>query len=278
MLARTIHAVTLAACIAGLAVPAAAAARVKRVPMSLTGDSDGAVLPRVLWDEPRSSTGKVVRTPRQVDPMQQIRNRMVQGAEVSFADLQALADSGDDLAAYFLAKRIDEGGKPELRKTAVHYYARAVFDGRAAAVRPMVRLLEAEGQGFDAGVLKDARLALEAQAEDNNEIAVDALVRFYIQGTPFGSDPDRAEDLLRRSAEGGNARIALDLAVQLLSGAPTPDERADALRYLELAALSDHLGVRTMAENLLRAQGVTAVASAGNALVAPVPATRKVPQ
>ena len=269
---RPIHAVAAAVCLVSLAMQAGDAFAFRRGPVSLTSDGVGPVLP----DPPaeRAAAARRASTPKPVDPMQAIRGRMVARQVVSYEDLQALADSGDDLAAYFLAKRIEAFGKPELGEAALHYYARAAYGGRAAAIRPMVKLLDARGASLKPSLLADAQAALEAQAAMDHETAVDALVRYYIQGTPFGSDPKRAEDLLKRSAERGNAQIALDLAMRLLSGAPTAEKKADAVRYLRLAALSDTLGTRTMAENLLRDVGTPIVAST-DAIAAPIPAIRQ---
>lgn len=280
--ARLIHAVAALVCLSSLAAQTGDAFAFRRGPVSLTGDGVGPVLP----DTPAQQAAKKaaaaagrVRLPKPVDPLKEIRNRMVTRQEVSYEELQLLADRGDDLAAYFLARRIEEAGDPELLDGAAHYYARSAYAGRAAAIRPLVKLIDAHAADFKDALLGDLKAALEVQAKKANAIAVDALARYYLEGTPFGSDPERAEELLRRSAEGGNAQIALDFAVQLLSGGPSAEEKADALRYLELAALSDRLGVRTMAENLLREFGSPVVAAAETAeIVAPVPATRQVVQ
>jgi hypothetical protein len=74
----------------------------------------------------------------------------------------------------------------------------------------------------------------------------------YRSGKPFGHDPDRADVLLVASAEAGDSKAALDRAFQLLSGAPEPAEIEQARGYLEIAAASETLNVRTMAENILR--------------------------
>lgn len=276
---RLIHAVAAAVCIVSLASQTGDALAFRRGPVSLTSDGVGPVIPDTPKEKQAkkaAAAAKRVRTPKPVDPMKEIRNRMVAREEVSLGELQTLADTGDDLAAYFLARKLEESGEPASVVTAVHYYARAAYRGRAAAIRPMVRLLDAQRETLKTGLLTDAQAALEAQAAKGNEIAVDALVRYYIQGAPFGSDPDRAEELLRQSAEGGNAQIAIELAMQLLSSKPAADQKADAVRYLELAALSDNLGTRAMAENLLRDLGTPAIASAE--ILAPIPATRKVLQ
>jgi TPR repeat protein len=282
MTPRLIHAAAAGVCLLSLAVQTGDALAFRRVPVSLSeGGGVGPVIPDSRAEKAAAAAEKAaaaaarrVRVPKPVDPMKEIRNRMVARGEVSYEELQMLADSGDDLAAYFLARRLEESGEPEAGKTAMHYYARAALSGRAAAIRPMVRLLDARGEGLlPPALLADAQAALEAQAVADNAMAVDALVRYYIEGTPFGSDPDRAKELLTRSAQGGNARIALELALQLLSGDPTAEEQSEAIRYLELAALSDNLGTRTMAENLLRGLGTPIVAS--TELVAPIPATRK---
>ena len=62
------------------------------------------------------------------------------------------------------------------------------------------------------------------------------------------------------AADAGDARAALDLAIALLSGAPDTDARTRATHYLELAAKSETLNIRTLAENLLRTLQPTDIA------------------
>jgi TPR repeat protein len=191
------------------------------------------------------------RPPKVIDPMKAIRNKMVQGEAVSFKQLRQLANSGDDLAAYNLAKRIEEGGDASELPTAVAYYMRAVKGGRDFALRPIIRLLEAGVGADDPDLLGDAEKLLAGKALKDT-FARDALIRMYRAGQPFGLQPEKADELLIASAEAGDSKAALDLAFALLSGVPGPAETEQAKGYLKIAATSETLNIRTMAENILR--------------------------
>jgi TPR repeat protein len=192
------------------------------------------------------------RAPKVVDPMRAIRNRMLAGDDVPYRDLQRLADSGDDLGAFYLAKQLETTGDPERLDTAGHYYLRALYDGRTAALRPTIRLLKAGAFDEAPGNLADARKILERLAAEGNADARDGLIAMYRSGVPFGAHPERADELLAASADAGDGKAAFDLAVALLSGAPAPEQIDRARGYLEVAALSETLNIRTMAENMLR--------------------------
>jgi TPR repeat protein len=156
------------------------------------------------------------------------------------------------MGSYALAKRIEELGKPELLGSAAHYYSVAAFAGRGYAVPPLVKLLDAHGASFKPATIKGAKAALEKQAVSGNEFALNTLARYYSEGTVFPRDDERARELLGEAAEKGNAKAALDVAYELLSGTPDDAKRADALRYLAIAARTDNFGQRAIAENLIR--------------------------
>jgi TPR repeat protein len=246
-----IRALTLAALAAGgfaVAAPANAATCMVRVQGSLSSDSERSG-PMVPGPCKNSSKQRIAKP---VDPMKQIRNRMVAGEDVSYSELQTLADSGDDLAQFHLAKRIEADNDPATIDAAARYYRRAAESGRTSAVRPLIRLLNADVFLDQPKNLTSSQELLEKLAATGDPVARDGLIAMYRSGKPFGLDPARADELLVASAERGDAKAALDLAFALLSGTPGPAEIEEARGYLELAAASDTLNVRTMAENLLR--------------------------
>jgi hypothetical protein len=207
-----------------------------------------------IMDAPGIHAGKHYRDkrpPKVVDPMKEIRNRMVAGKEVSYKELRRLADSGDDLAAYNLAKRIEDGGETAELPTAISYYSQAVYGGRTFAIRPIIKLLDA-GVGADDPELLGRAEKLLTEKAVKEASARDALIRMYRAGKPFGLHPDKADELLVASAAGGDSKAALDLAFALLTGTPDAAEIEQAKAYLKIAAASETLNIRTMAENVLR--------------------------
>lgn len=237
---------------AAAASPALADCKV-RVQASLSSSSEhsGPTVPCTA-NEVAKKAAAHQRPPKVVDPMKLIRNRMIDGKKVSHEEMQQLADSGDDLAQFYLAKRIEAAEDPETLDAAARYYRRAAENGRKSAVRPLIRLLNAGVFEEQPKNLASSQELLEKLAGKGDAVARDGLIAMYRIGKPFGLDPARADELLVASAEGGDSKAALDLAFALLTGVPEPDEVEQAKGYLEIAALSETLNVRTMAENLLR--------------------------
>jgi hypothetical protein len=233
------------------ALPASAAC-VARVDSSLSSDSEKVGPTRPCNVRELAAWNKVHGPkPKVVDPLKLIRNKMVAGRSVTYKQLEKLAKSGDDLAAYNLGKRIEADGDAATYDTAVAYYAQAVEGGRAFAIKPIIRLLDAGAASDSPKLLARTEKLLAKQALSDNGTR-GALIRMYRAGTPFGLHPDKADALLVAAAEGGDSQAALDLAFSLLSGSPDPEEIEKAKAYLAIAKASDHLNVRTMAENLLR--------------------------
>lgn len=245
---RALTLVALAAATFAVAGSASAATCMVRVPGSLSSDSEraGPMVPGPC------KPGQGARVAKPVDQLTLIRNRMIAGKDVSYKEMQTLADSGDDLAQYYLAKRIEEANEPETLDAAVRYYRRAAENGRTSAVRPLIRLLNAGVLDEQPKNLASSQELLEKLAADGDATARDGLIAMYRAGKPFGLDPARADALLVASANSGDAKAALDLAFALLSGTPEPAEIEMAKGYLKVAAASDTLNIRTMAENLLR--------------------------
>lgn len=246
---RALSLATLLAATVSVSSPATAATCMVRVPGSLSSDSEraGPMVPG-----PCKAGQGAARTPKAVDPMKLIRNRMISGEDVSHKEMQTLADSGDDLAQFYLAKRIEEANEPETLDAAARYYRRAAENGRTSAVRPLIRLLNANVFDEQPKNLAESQELLEALAAKGDSVARDGLIAMYRTGKPFGLNPARADELLIASAQGGDAKAALDLAFVLLAGTPGPAEIEEAKGYLKIAAASETLNIRTMAENLLR--------------------------
>lgn len=239
--------------VATFAVASAASAKtcMVRVPGSLSSDSERAG-PMVPGPCKAGAGGTKQRAAKAVDPMTLIRSRMIAGKDVSYRDMQKLADSGDDLAQFFLAKRIEEANEPNTLDAAARYYRRAAENGRTSAVRPLIRLLNANVFDEQPKNLAASQELLEKLAAEGDAVARDGLIAMYRTGQPFGLDAARADELLIASAETGDAKAALDLAFVLLTGTPAPAEIEEAKGYLKIAAASETLNIRTMAENLLR--------------------------
>jgi len=243
----------------GLAQPGLAAAQIPQLARLNKGVKAPKPLP-VMTTPPKDLPGMgpdddrgIIRTMQlPTEYLRDIRRRMVAKKTVSFKELQALADASDGMAAYFLATRIEETGKPEMQASASHYYSMAAGMGRGAAVPPLVKLLDAHGEKFQPAVLAEAQAALEKQVRLKHSVAIDALARYYSQGEVFPRDTARAQKLMSQAAKDGNAKAALDIAYQLLSGTPDENQRADALGYLEIVAKSGEIGQRAIAESLIR--------------------------
>ena len=233
---KPLIALALAAMVVGLAAPQPVEARSKSFIKLMRSN-----------DKPKPRPPRV----RIVDPMKALRMRMIEG-DASYAELQQLADSGDDLGAYYLAKRIEETGDPEELGTAGYYYLVALRAGRMAAVRPLIRLLAVGALAEQPKNTAEAEQLLVKLAAGGDAIARDGLIAMYRNGVPFGAQPQRADELLVAAAEGGDTKAAFDLAVSLLGGTPEPEARERAKALLQIAATSDTLSIQTMAENMLR--------------------------
>jgi hypothetical protein len=196
------------------------------------------------------------------DPvLRALRKRMVAGGSLGTADLRALADAGDGLAAFKFAKFLDESATSpdEALSSRIHYYSIAAYTGRDFAVAPLLRLMTATPDpevALGKTRLRGVEDALLASAGRGNGDAALALALAYAEGAPFGLDPEAAQKLLLRLADAGTAessRAAMKLA--LLAIGPDPAQPVDpvaARAMLQIAANGPDLGARAMAENLER--------------------------
>jgi TPR repeat protein len=264
--------ITAAACLALIlgAVSPAGAAELMRLERPLSSDSDAAMstipMPKyTIFGQPlkpklKSKTRAAAKAIKPVDPMKALRARLVAGKPLTEKQLVRLADSGDSLGAYFLAKQLEGEATPDSASRAAGYYLAAYANGRKAAQVPLIRLLEANALAADEKRLDRAETLLNKRAKKGDTVAVAALTKMYRSGIPFGAQPDAAEALQMAAADGGDAQAALDLAIACLSGTPDDAARAKAAHYLELAARSDVLSIKTLAQNLLRSLEPTPIA------------------
>jgi hypothetical protein len=192
-----------------------------------------------------------IRYAKPTDPMKALRTKVLAG-DASYAEMRRLAESGDDLGAFYLAKSIEEAGDPAEFGTAGYFYMLAVRGGRSAAVKPLVRLLEAGALVEQPKNTAESEALLAALAAKGDAAARDGLISMYRKGTPFGPQPEKAQELLVAAADAGDSKAAFDLAVSLLGGTLDPAAKEKARTMLEVAAASEDLSIRTMAENMLR--------------------------
>ncbi|KQV70462.1 hypothetical protein [Rhizobium sp. Root1220] len=183
--------------------------------------------------------------------LQEIRKRMISHRRVSYRELQMLADHGDGVAALFVAKTL--AAKPALNADTIHYYTIASSTGRAGAVAPLARHLASASDRVSKARLDQAEATLLQHAARKNPVAIAALLKFYAKGEPFGPEPQQVERLQREAAKGGNTKVALDLAIAMISeGLSDDEEKSEARSYLAIAETSKELSVKTVAAAVLR--------------------------
>lgn len=181
------------------------------------------------------------------------RRQMISGGYVRFAELRALADAGDGLAAFRFARLLEERETPDPTGSKAHYYAIAAYTGRDFAVGPLARLLKDEGETYSASRLNHTLNAMTVQALSGNPVAATLLGEMYLEGVPFGRDLAQAQAYLQLAADGGDPSAILQLGVALMSDpADAAAGHAGARSALTKAAAGDDLSVRVTSENLLR--------------------------
>ena len=185
-----------------------------------------------------------------------LRRAMLAGEVMGMKDLRSLADAGDGLAAFRLAKMLEAEGKPDPTGIAAHYYAIAAYTGRVFAVPPLARLLKNDGAEYSPSRLTNALNAMTVQALSGNPEAATLLGQMYAAGIPFGRDPTQAQAYLAMASGEGSMAALLQLGVALMSDpTDTASGNPGARAALRLAAAGDDLAVRVTAENLLRLMG-----------------------
>ncbi len=181
------------------------------------------------------------------------RKKMVSGGRLSFDQLRSLADAYDGLAAFKVAQLLQESGDEALLDDVLHYYAIAVYTGRAFAIPQVVRLVDSGKVEFTPTLAKSVEDALLVQSIRGMPKASSALARMYLVGKPFGAKPEEGLALLERVAAAGDGEAAVELGMIYISGrGGIPADTAKARAALELGVQSEDLAASTIAANLLR--------------------------
>lgn len=187
--------------------------------------------------------------------LREARKAMIAGAEIPDADLRALADAGDGLAAQRYVRRLKDQGLAAANPSDVAYYGSiAVAAGRIWTLRDAVEAMRRLDPETEPADRKRAHMAmLYPHAWAGNSLALDALIDLNGDGKLFGKmSEDTRRKILEQGAKNGDGRAALRMALDLLQKADrTEAEQANLRDYLAQAAQADNLAVQTTSANIL---------------------------
>jgi len=186
--------------------------------------------------------------------LRKARKDMVEGLEIPVADLRALADHGDGLAAQKYV-RLLLAQVPEASASDIAYYGSiAVSTGRVWSLRDAVEAMSRLDPATEPAARKKTYVAmLYPHAWAGNSLALDAVIDLNGEGKLFGDLSEKTrQKILDQDAKNGDGRGALRLALILLQK-PEKTAEDDALvrDYLGRALAGDNLAVRATAANLL---------------------------
>ena len=190
--------------------------------------------------------------------LRRARAQMQEGEQISPEHLRALALARDGLAAQRYVRHLqNEGGATP--SDIAYFAAIAVATGRIWTLKPMIAAMGQLDPKTEPQERINAHIrALYPHAWAGNALALDALVVFNGEGRLFGplSEATRAR-ILEQAQKQGTGRTEMRMAMAILEAErakPEPDTAriAQAAEYLKVAAASQHLAVRTTAQNLLR--------------------------
>lgn len=154
-----------------------------------------------------------------------------------------VAERNEELVSDYLMKAYKAGYEPAV-DGALKYIKSEEY---AKSHLPMIEtmLIEAAGKG--------------------HENALNALVRYYKTGKPFGYQSEKLTQLLEQQYLSGNAEAALQLAIEMMH-APSPDASniQKIVLHLEAAMKSSNNSTKAIAYNLLRSLPKTAAIDASN--------------
>jgi hypothetical protein len=185
------------------------------------------------------------------------RKAMQDGQDISEADLRALADLGDGLAAQRLTRLMNAGTVSATDSDQAHYAGIAVGTGRVSMLPTMTEAL----LRLDPVTEPPERVAgyasvIYAYAWAGNPLAMDALIALNGDGRLFGALSDATRTRIEEAGDSaGDGRIFLTLALRELQ--PGGDE-GRASGYLTRAAQGSNMMVRLAAETLLNNRGIAA--------------------
>lgn len=218
---------------------------------SLAGSSDPAA--RQISVTAQTGLTRTVDLP--TESLQEARRDLLADLPLSDADLRALADHWDGLAALRYVRRLIDS-QPHGSDSDIAYYGSiAVATGRIwplADVTAALRRLDPVTEPPERIMVYADMLYAHAWA--GNSLALDAVIDLNGEGRLFGplSDATRAR-LLEIGDKRGDGRVALHMAMSLLQAPSlTEDQRRHARNYLNRAQGGNDLSVQTVAATLLR--------------------------
>ena len=191
-----------------------------------------------------------------VDPvvsrLKMLHDRMIAKQKLTASEMQELADSGDGLAAFHYARRLEETGRTSVLPTAVHYYAMASYLGRDFAMHRLIALMKSPDVTLSDSQIKGGKDALVKLARAGKTAAALGLADMYAIGQPFAQDTAESRTWLMQAAKAGDANAAQKLAQAAImpQDGSAPDVPA-ARAALELMIASNEPGKVAMAQTLL---------------------------
>lgn len=233
-----------------LADPVLADTEVSKVPPTVVSK----VWPAKKAKAARSIVQHTVKPP--LDPVAErlktLHKRMIAKEELTDSEVQELADSGDSLAAFYYARRLEEIGRTSVLPAAVQYYAMATYLGREFAMHRLIALMKSPEVSLSDAQLKNAKNALVKLADGGKTAAALGLAEMYAAGQPFAQDAVESRAWLMRAAKAGDANAAQKLAqAAIMPRDGSPPDVPTARAALTLMVASNEPGKVAMAQALL---------------------------
>ena len=151
------------------------------------------------------------RVEKVVPRLKTLHKRMVAKEELTSSEMQELADSGDGLAAFYYARRLEETGRASVLPSAVHYYAMASYLGREFAMKRMIALMKSPDVTLSDNQIKSGKDALVKLARSGTPAAALGLADMYAIGHPFAQDSAESRKWLMQAAKAGDVEASGDL-------------------------------------------------------------------
>lgn len=200
-------------------------------------------------------TPDLTETKKLKDPaLREARRLMFTGATLPKAQLRALADEGDGLAAQKYARALAGKMPPGPPSDIAYYGSLAVNSGRVWSLPQTIeamRQLDPDKEPKEHKRIYSEMLYAHAWA--GNTLALDAIIDLNGEGRLFGpmSEATR-QKVLDQGRKNGDGRAALRFAVALLQKPKIgAKDKATARSYLKEAAAAQDFAVSTTATNLL---------------------------
>ena len=188
------------------------------------------------------------------------RSAMLAGTEISAADLAALAERGDGLAAQKYVRLLL--ADPAANPSDIAFFATvAVSTGRVWTLPDAIAALHRLDPATEPSDRTRAYIAmLYAHAWAGNAAALDAVIDLNGEGRLFGalSEETRAR-IMAQDAANGDGRAALRMALRLLSEPALSSGQAAMVQdYLTRATAGNNLSVSVTATHLLAQRAAAA--------------------